>query len=423
MKKIYVLWVVCAYLLAGCSGGNTAQKEHDHEAHSHEHEGHEGHDNEGHNHEGEAGHDHDHNNEEEAGHNHDKEVKGEAEAAHTDEIIFTKALAEAVGLQTKEMQPAPFTDVIKTSGRVMTAQGDESVVVATVPGVVTFGNLSFVDGTAVRKGQAILSLASSGLSDGNVASKAKYAYENAKKEYERMQQLVGDKIVSAKDFEQARLNYENAKIAYDAIAGKQTANGVSVVSPMNGYLKNLQVKEGDYVTVGQPLATISQNSRLVLRAEVSEKYYNYLPAVQSANFRTPYDHATYRLSDLRGRLLSYGKASDTNSFYIPVTFEFDNKGAVIPGSFVEIYLLTSAMENVLSVPLSALIEEQGIFSVYIRLDEEGYKKQTVTLGADNGSDVQILSGLKPGDTVVTEGAYQIKLASASNAIPAHSHQH
>lgn len=151
---------------------------------------------------------------------------------------------EAVGLQTSKVEPGVFTDVIKTSGRVMAAQGEESTVVATVPGVVTFGNLSFVDGTAVRKGQAILSLASSSLSDGNVAAKAKYAYENAKKEYERMETLIGDKIVSAKDFEQARLNYENAKVAWEAVAGKQTANGVSVVSPINGYLKNLQVKEG-----------------------------------------------------------------------------------------------------------------------------------------------------------------------------------
>ena len=37
--------------------------------------------------------------------------------------------------------------------------------------------------------------------------------------------LIGDKIVSAKDFEQARLNYENAKVAWEAVAGKQTANG------------------------------------------------------------------------------------------------------------------------------------------------------------------------------------------------------
>ena len=389
MRKIYLLWVLCAYVLAGCSGGHA----HDHEGHDHEHEG----------------------------HDHGKEAA--TTAAHSNEIIFKEELAKAVGLQTKVVEPAPFTDVIKTSGSILAAQGDETTVVATVPGIVTFGNLSFVDGAAVRKGQAILSLASNTLSDGNVAARAKYAYENAKKEYERMEQLVGDKIVSAKDFEQARLNYENAKVAYEAVAGKQTANGVSVVSPMNGYLKNLQVKEGDYVAVGQPLATISQNSRLVLRAEVSEKYYQYLPAVQSANFRTPYDDKVYKLSDLHGRMLSFGKASDANSFYIPVTFEFDNKGAVIPGSFVEIYLLTSPMEEVLSVPVSALIEEQGVYSVFIRLDEEGYQKREVKLGANNGSEVQILSGLKPGENVVTQGAYQIKLASASNAIPAHTHNH
>ena len=389
MKKIYLVGAMCAYLFAGCAG-NASQAGHD--EHNHELEAHD-HDHEGHEHEG---HDHEH----------------EAGGTHPGEIVFKKALAEAVGLQTVMVNPAPFTDVIKTSGRVMA-----------VPGVISFGSLPFVDGTAVRKGQAVLSIASNALSDGDVAARAKFAYETAKKEYERMQALVGDKIVSAKDFEQARLNYENAKVAYEAIAGKQTAKGVSVVSPLNGYLKNIQVKEGDYVSVGQPLATISQNNRLVLRADVSERYYNDLPMIQTANFMTPYDNALYKLSDLRGRLLSYGKASDMNSFYVPVTFEFDNKGAVIPGSFVEIFLLTKPMENVLSVPVSALIEEQGVYSVFIRLDEEGYKKQWVTLGANNGSEVQILSGLKPGDEVVTRGAYQIKLSSASNAIPAHSHSH
>lgn len=418
MKKTYLLWALCAYIVTACSG-NTAT----HDAHEHAHEPAHAHE-EGHDHAHEGAHDHE-GHESHEGHDHGAAatVAPNPAALHADEIIFSPAMAEAVGLQTVVVQPGPFTDVVKTSGRVMAAQGDESVVVATVPGIVTFGSLSFVDGTAVRKGQTLLSLSSSLLPEGDVALKAKYAYESAQKEFERMQQLVGDKIVSAKDFELARLNYENAKVAYEAVAGKQTAKGVSVVAPIQGYLKNLQVKEGDYVAVGQPLATISQNSRLVLRADVSEKYFNILPGIRSANFRTPYDNALYQLTDLHGRLLSYGKASDTNSFYVPVTFEFDNKGAVIPGSFVEIYLLTAPMENVLSVPVTALIEEQGLFSVFLRLDEEGYKKQEVKLGANNGSSVQILSGLKPGDTVVTVGAYQVKLASASNAIPAHSHSH
>ena len=321
------------------------------------------------------------------------------------------------------MTPAAFSEVLKTSGQIQAAQGSESVVVATVPGVVTLGTTRLMDGTAVQKGQTILSLASRTLSDGDVALRLKNAYETAWKEYERMKGLVADKIVSEKDFEQARLAYENAKVAYEAVNGKHSSNGVAVTATMSGFLKNILVKEGDYVAVGQPLATISQNNRLVLRADVSEKYYAHIPMMRSAYFKTPYDDQVYKLDELNGRFLSYGKSSANNSFYIPVLFEFDNKGAIIPGSFVEVYLLGNPMDSVLSVPHSALVEEQGLFFVYIRLDEECYKKQEVSLGADNGERVQILSGLKAGDQVVTKGAYQIKLASASNAIPAHSHSH
>ena len=95
----------------------------------------------------------------------------------------------------------------------------------------------------------------------------------------------------------------------------------------------------------------------------------------------------------------------------------------MPGSFVEIYLLSQPMQDVLSLPESALTEEQGSFFVYRQLDEECYEKQLVTVGASDGERVQILSGIRAGDRIVTEGAYQVKLASASNAIPAHTHEH
>ena len=418
MKKIYGIGVLCAYLLAGCAGHSTeAEHDHDHEheeaaVHDHEHEGHD------HEHE-EADHDHEH---EKAGHDHEHDHEHEA-AANPGEVVFKEANAKAVGLQTITVTPGAFTQVIRTSGQVLAAQGEESVMVATVPGVVSFGSVPFTDGTAVRKGQAVLSIASNGLSEGDVAVRAKAAYEAAKLEFERMEALVADRIVSAKEFEQAKLNYANAKAAYEAVADKQTAKGVAVVAPLNGYLKNLQVKEGDYVSVGQPLATIAQSNRLMLRADVSERYYSSLPMVQSAHFKTPYDEQVYRLADLRGRLLSYGRASGGDSFFVPVTFEFDNKGAILPGSFVEVYLLTKPLEQVISVPVESLIEEQGLYSVYVRLDADCYRKQPVTLGANNGVEVQILSGLHGGEAVVTKGAHQVKLASASNAIPAHSHSH
>ena len=404
--------VMGLFLLGSCnSKSGDGHEGHNHETEKHEHEGcdhdHEGED---HNHEGDE-HNHD-------GHSHDEQTA----AGHSDEIILPTAKAQAAGVKSNVVEPGIFHQVIKTSGQVMAAQGDESVAVATVAGVVSFRG-KVIEGMSVSKGTPLVTLSSKNMADGDPVERARIAYEVSKKEYERMKALVGNKIVSEKDFAQAEQAYENARISYEAVAKNSSASGQAVISPISGYVKNILVKEGDYVTIGQPLVSVTQNRRLFLRAEVSEKYYPYLRTIGSANFKTPYDNKVYELKDLNGRLLSFGKSAGDNSFYVPVTFEFDNKGDIIPGSFVEAYLLSTRMENVISLPRTALTEEQGLFFVYLQLDEEGYKKQEVTLGADNGKSVQILTGVKAGDAVVTDGAYQVKLASASNAIPAHSHEH
>lgn len=424
MKKIIFLGVLGLFLLGSCnskSGSANSSEEHanctgthdhegdNHEGHDHGSEGHEGHDHEGHDH-GAEGHE---------GHDHGNEA---AANSHSDEIIFPKEKADAAGIKVSEIKPGSFQQVIKTSGKVLAAQGDESVAVATVAGVVKFRG-KVTEGMNVGKGSPLVSISSSNIAEGDPVQRARIAYDVSKKEYERMKELLKSKIVSDKEFAQAEQTFQNARISYEALAQNHSAAGQTITSPIGGYVKSILVKEGDYVTIGQPLMSITQNRRLFLRAEVSEKYYASLRSIGSANFRTPYDNKVYELKELNGRLLSFGKAAGDNSYYIPVTFEFDNKGDILPGSYVEIYLLSSAMEQVISVPRAALTEEQGHFFAYQQLDEEGYKKVEVTLGADNGKSVQILSGISSGDRIVTQGAYQIRLASASNAIPAHSHEH
>ena len=416
MRTIIYAITILAISLWGCKN-QSSQDKHTHSA-TETHAGHD-HSHEGHNHEHE-GHDHEHETaEEHAGHNHESKA-----TKHSDEIIFPKAQAAKTTFEVREIQPASFNQVVKTTGQVLAAPGDEAVIVATSNGVVSFSSNKLTEGTKVQKGQSLFQISSKDIAEGDYYTKVKATYEAAKASYDRAEALVKDKIISQKEFESTKLEFENAKTAYNAVSNNKTAKGVSVNAPINGHMKNILVKEGEYITVGQPLATVSQNQRLVLRAEVSQRYYNAMQSVKSANFKTPYDNKVYSLEDLNGRLLSFGKTSNENSFFIPVSFEFDNKGEVIPGSFVEVYLISSPIENTLFIPVSALTNEMGIYYVYVQIDEEGYRKQEVALGANNGKEVQIIKGLHPGDRVVTQGAYQVKMASASGAIPhGHSHEH
>ena len=449
MKKIFFMGVMGMFLLGSCNshsghsheghdheGHNHATEEqaHNHEGHSQEHS-HEGHSHEEHNHDHE-GHDHSHDAHNHEAHNHAEEAHNHDAHAHEghdhshghdhgvnpDEIMLAPEKAKAAGVASEVIQPKTFRQVIKTSGEVQAAQGAESVVVANVAGVVSFQR-AVTEGMQVGKGATIMTISASKLQDGDPAQRARIAYETAKADYDRASRLVESQIVSQKEFNAIKEKYENARLAYEALAKNQTKGGVAVAAPIGGYIKNLLVKEGDYVAVGQPLATVTQNNRLFLRADVSERYYKYLNGISSANFKTPYDNQVYELEALNGKLLSVGKAAGSGSYYVPVTFSFDNKGEIIPGSFVEIFLLSQQQENALVLPVEALTEEQGLYFVYLQNCEESYKKQEVKIGASNGVEVQILDGIHPGDKVVVKGAYHVKLASAGNALPAHSHEH
>lgn len=358
----------------------------------------------------------------EEGHSHEEEMHAGEKAGHSDEIILAPEKAKVAGVEAEAVHAGSFRNVIHTSGQVLAAQGEEATVVAASSGVVSFSR-KVAEGMQVGKGTELLSVSAAHIQDGDPVQKAKVAYEKAKEEYERAQKLVSSQIVSQKDFAALREAYENARLTYEALKPSKSGKGVSVKSPIGGFIKTCLVKEGDYVTVGQPLMTVTQTRRLVLKAEVSERYYAQLSQVTSANFQTPYNNKVYSLDNLGGKLLSFGKSSGDTSYYVPITFEFDNRGDMVPGSFVEVYLLSGERNGVLSLPVSALTEEQGVYFVYLKLDEECYKKQEVKLGTSDGSRVEILSGVKDGDTVVTRGAIHVKLASASNAIPAHTHNH
>ncbi|MDP2338877.1 MAG: efflux RND transporter periplasmic adaptor subunit [Bacteroidota bacterium] len=342
------------------------------------------------------------------------------------QISYLKEQAWKVEFANMAVTRQAFNEIIKTTGEILPAQGDEMVIAANSNGVVTFAGNKAVVGTSVRTGEMLFSISGKNLTDGNTETRftqAKVAYEKAKADYDRAQELAKDNIVSQKEFLETKARYETEQANYNNLSRNYQSGGQKVISPISGFVKNVLVAEGQYVSVGQPIASVSQNRSLVLKAEVSQKYFSKLPFIASANFKTVYDNKTYSIESLNGRLLSYGKSNDANTLFIPVTFSFDNKGEVVPGSLVDVYLKLQPFDGAIVIPVSALIEEQGIFYAYVQTAGESFVKRELTLGGSDGINIQVLAGLKDGERVVTKGAYQIKLATASGTIPAHGHAH
>ena len=343
-----------------------------------------------------------------------------------EEIVYLKEQAWKIDFSNREVKRQPFTEIIKTTGQVVPAPGDETTIIAKSKGIITFGNNKKLIGSAVNAGETVFRISGAGLTEGNVDTKykeAKNTYEKSKIDFERAKKLVKDNIISQKYFQETHLRYKNAQSTFNTIEKNYTTGGHKITSPIQGYIKNVMVSEGEYVEIGQHIASVSQNRKLILKAEVPQKYFSKLNSISSANFITAHDSKIYSTDSLNGKLVSYGKSADNNAYYIPVNFEIDNNGEIIPGSFVEVFLKTTVIKDALVIPYSALIEEQENYFAYVQTSGEGFQKRELKIGVNDGMNVQVLAGIKEGERVVTKGAYQIKLATMSGKMPAHGHEH
>ncbi len=189
---------------------------------------------------------------------------------------------------------------------------------------------------------------------------------------------------------------------------------------MSGFVKQLLVKNGTYVEAGQPVMTVSQNKTLVLTADLPQKYASVLANISSANSRNTVDKQSYTFEQLNAKVLSYGKAANSDNFLIPVIIQIDNRGNFMAGSFVEVYLKTLTNKLALIVPNGALLEEQGVFFVWVQITPELFEKREVVAGKTDGISTEILQGITSSERIVTRGAMIIKLAQATGTLDAHS---
>jgi len=203
-----------------------------------------------------------------------------------------------------------------------------------------------------------------------------------------------------------------------------SAGAQHVSSPMGGYIKHLYVTNGQYVVAGQAVISVTKNKTLMLRADVQQKYAPILGSIVSANLRTVHDNRTYSLEELNGKILSYGRNTNDDNYLIPVSLQIDNTGNFIAGGFVDLFLKTITNSLALTVPNTALIEEQGNFFVFVQVHPELFEKREVKPGVTDGLKTEIVQGITKTDRIITRGAIFVKLAQATGTLDAHSgHNH
>jgi Cu(I)/Ag(I) efflux system membrane fusion protein len=317
---------------------------------------------------------------------------------HADEIKLSPEQIQLGNIQVDTIRSASLGNETVLTGTVNFDQSALNAVSSRISGRIErlyFKNI----GDPISKGVRLYDLYSEDLN-------------NAQQEYLlilQKQKALGNSIVNYNDLAQSAKSklllwgLTEAQINELTTTGK-VATTTPFYSTAGGFITELDVREGDYVTEGGTIVKLAGLSTVWVEAQVYTSQFSELNSAATVDVRFP---------DLAGKIMQ-GKISFVNPEIDPSTrinlirIAVSNKENLLRPGMPAYVTLKNPQRKALSLPSDAVLRSGTMSAIWVETAQNTFKSRMVQTGQEGNGFVEIKSGLQPGDAVVTGGAYLLQ---------------
>ena len=353
----------------------------------------------------------------------------------------TPESAQSHAIETETVALSPIAGVIPATGKILVTEDRMANIGPVHEGRIV--RLYAGQGSNVRRGQKLADLESADIDQAEADYlKALADYENARRTsvaevklaqatYDRTKMLFEKTITAGKNLQAAEHDLEVAKASaessvagtraaleaarrgllilglkesdIDSLASKpgRVAAVFSLTSPIAGVVVERNATIGATVGSDANLFKIIDISRVWIDANVFEKDLDRVKRGQGVKVSVP----AFPGSNFTGTVILISSVVDPETRTVKVRTEVPNAdGRLKPDMFANVQIITEVHRNSISIPQSAVLNDDGKTVVFIT-DGSAYKKLVVTTGMQDGDRIEIIEGLAAGDKVVVKGNY------------------
>jgi len=335
---------------------------------------------------------------------------------------------------------------IRGVGRVVPVPSKRAIVAPPVGGIIQSGTMPRV-GQKVTRGESLATLLQTPtaaeaaqlrieairidaerrrLQQAEIEARARA--EEATHDAGRARRLYEKKAYSQKGLEVDELE-EKAREAQLAAIQEQlkalqapapSSSSYEVHAPIAGTIVKVNKSAGEQVAPGEAIVEILELDTVWVEAPIFEKDLGRVSRNSEAVFTT----TAFPDKEFHGRLININTVIDEQTRAATALFEVKNaSGELRAGMQANIRLDAGTKASVLLVPKESVLDNEGQKIVYVLRAGEEFERRNVVVGDEYGAKVAIISGVKPGERVVTQGAYQLKLQELKRAnAGAHTHE-
>ncbi|MFB6342290.1 efflux RND transporter periplasmic adaptor subunit [Saccharicrinis sp. FJH62] len=368
--------------------------------------------------------------------NHEEEHHHEAEGV----VVLTTQQQNALGLKLGHIQMRNLTTVVKTNGQLMVPPSGSAEVTALFGGNVK--EIAVFHGDKVKKGQLLARL----IHPDYITIQENFAeaasnLEFQKKELERQQELYDNNVGSGKALQQATSNYNITKAKYEGLKSRldllnidpddvlhgKISGSIQILSPINGFVNEVNIKSGSYVDARDIMFEITDNADIHADFLVYEKDVPRVKPGQKIHF----DVANQTGKEYLATIFAVGKVfePETRAVHIHATLDEPDE-SLIPGLYISGHIHTDA-QSTPALPNDAIVSEGTKSFIFIKADEDGhaheeewteFKMIEVIAGRQDGdfTGIKFIDSVPENAEVVLNAAYYL-LADMNKEETEHAH--
>ena len=294
------------------------------------------------------------------------------------------------------MRPTLLTDEFVTTGLILP---DEEVDLSfETSGKVV--NICFTEGTRVSRGQLLAKV-----NDAPLQAQLKRLMAQldlAKNRVYRQEQLLKKDGVSQEAFEEAKTNLSVLEAEIEGV--KVNIALTELRAPFDGVIGLRQVSVGAYATPSTVVAKLTKDQPLKVEFSVPERYASEIHKGVGMDFSVEGFETKFHAN-----VYAVESAIDKDQHVFTARGLYSNSdGKLMPGLYASILLRKEEISDALVVPTEAIVPEMGVDKVFCYRSGKALPVEIVA-GIRTASQVQVLSGLQPGDTIITSGTLQLRM--------------
>lgn len=367
---------------------------------------------------------------------HDEHAAEEGEEGHGEEIVrLSDAEMREFGVTLATAQSGTLNQYIELPGEIVLNSDRVAHVVPRVAGIAR--EVRAAVGDRVEKGQLLAVLESRELADAKASYLAAIEREKlAQANFQREERLWKKKVTSEQEYLDARQALADARIARNSAEQQLHALGCNendlrtlassehasfthytITAPLAGTVIEKHLTVGEKVGADADVFTIADLSTVWVNINIYQK-----DLVSIRKGQTVAIEIGHGIPSVEGKIAWVGPLVDEATRTATARMELPNPdGSLRPGLFVTAKVAVGSFTSGIVVPKSALQTFEGKTVVFV-LDEDGFTPKPVELGRENGTMVEILSGLVSGQTYAAEGSFTLKAQLSKGAFgDGHNH--